>query len=304
MISCEKYLGDPITDWLDVTYSPSDSVYAPLRLFLFEHGYYEKYSGSFAHEASGGLIRLDETKTYSRISFSGSSIRGLESLGLWGEVLALMAESPHRVTRLDVALDVLTEFPEVLAGLREKSCDGRFSLHGRKSLRTDMWLTRRPDGVDTGTFYVGMRSQAKVTAKVYDKAWERSAKGDASMHWAMPLTRYEITVRSQFGATLRDAYSPTSLFWHLAADPFDLPCPSGVAAWVPVADLGWSRASSAADPIEVALRLVDSSPVFDRLRELCFSDGSGAHGHEIVSSAIARRLRPAVSLPEAQAIHS
>jgi hypothetical protein len=90
-------------------------------------------------------------------------------------------------------------------------------------------IVRNAAGVDTGSAYFGKRF-AEVRAVVYDKRQEIVDKGGADL--GHDLTRYELRLRSQVGASLADAHDPAPLFWHYMA-PDVLPAPADVRAWVP-----------------------------------------------------------------------
>src|SRR5690606_1114494 len=123
----------------------------------------------------------------------------LQHVGLWREVLAAVATTTHRVTRLDAAMDVERDGAEVLAELRARIHGG--CALGRKRVPTRWLLAQRADGQDTGTCYVGQPGRHRVHAKVYDKAQEASDRRGIELG---PRTRYEVTVGRHAGATLRD----------------------------------------------------------------------------------------------------
>lgn len=90
------------------------------------------------------------------------------------------------------------------------------------------YISRNAAGVDTGSMYLGKKA-AEVRAVVYDKRQEIIDRGGADL--GHDLTRYELRLRSQVGATLRDVLHPAPLFWHYMA-PDILPAPPGITPWM------------------------------------------------------------------------
>jgi hypothetical protein len=185
-----------------------------------ETGYWvDPDGGSFSAKPKGRVVA---------IGASGRALSRMRAAGLFGEFLSRIAVEPHRVTVLDVTMDEEVDAPPVLQELYRRGCAGGLRLT-RKGLRpSDMMQIMSPrasDGVQTGTVYLGSR-QAEVQMRVYDKQSERLAHGvDRG-----PGVRYEVTVKNGL-PSLRDAYSPQSLFWHHAQGV--LPRPDGVVEWVP-----------------------------------------------------------------------
>lgn len=133
--------------------------------------------------------------------------------GAWQEFLAILGSSPHAVTRVDLAVDLAMDGADLVDAMRARYPSGMVNL-GRKSISTTLFLSVRPDGRETGTWYAGHRTKARATARVYDKAhqlWER----DGTI--TLPRARVEVTARKGYGATLRDAALPEALFWHIAS---------------------------------------------------------------------------------------
>lgn len=217
-----------LCDWLDVTYSPDSSPYSELLRLLLLLGAEAYGDGKF--RVGAGMVKLERRARFARFSFSGSALANLRDRGAFLDLLDTLASHPHKVTRLDAAFDVPRDGAAVISSLRARYPSGQVSL-GRKALSVRLILDVRPDGRETGTFYVGHRSAARATARVYDKAWERLQRAGESVP---PRTRYEVTVRKDYGATLRDAAEPKRLFWHVAA-PALLEAPGDVEPW----DSGW-----------------------------------------------------------------
>lgn len=223
-------------DYLDVTYAPDKtpehSVFGVIQSALAECKTSDG-SGSLWF-LNGGALKVEYKRTYARFSASGAFLDGLRMAGLFMDYLSALADAPHTVTRLDAAYDVPTDTPPILKALHKRY--PRECSLTRKPLRTERILNTREDGKDTGTFYIGRHQQGMVTAKVYDKHWERLQAGDPI---PLPLTRYEITFRRAVKATLRDAAEPGRLFW-VYGPKLLLKRPSDVPEWVSGWGGGWN----------------------------------------------------------------
>jgi len=149
------------------------------------------------------------------------------------DYLSALSESPHNVTRLDAAHDVLVDASPVIAKLRRRypqECN-----LSRKALRTKSILETRPDGKESGTWYVGHMSNGRITAKVYDKQLQMlNVRGEE----LPPTVRYELTFKKDVGTTLRDAAEPARLFWSHAT-PLLLKRPQGIPDWLSGWGGGW-----------------------------------------------------------------
>lgn len=269
-------------DWLDVTYSSSYlSPLDDLRLLLLSTGAEVRHGDIY--RLGGGTVKIERKAHFVRCSFSGGALGHFRDQNAFCELLGLLGAYPHRVTRLDAAKDVPHDGADVLAELRRRYPDGRVKL-GRKALGVKLMLGVRPDGRETGTYYVGHRSAARATARVYDKAWERLEKAGVA---GPPRTRYEVTVRKDYGATLRDAAEPDRLFWHVAA-PALLDAPPDIEPW----DMGWADGWSADRvdllPAEVLGRRVEHSPELGLL--LSVADRVGENGRILLARRILQRL--------------
>lgn len=280
-------VSEPFCDWLDATCSPESSFVADLRRFCDVNLWPVAYAD---HErivfvVGEGKLVLDVKKRYHRASASGCVLALLRTTGLLKPYLALLGSVPHRVTRLDAAVDVGVDGPVVLRSLEARYPMDRVSL-SRKSLQvTRMYSARESDGQLTGTWYVGHRSSARVTARVYDKQAEILHRTGLD---SPPLTRYELTFKKDLGCTLRDALMPASLFYQYASGSLLAP-PAPVPEWVPNTDADWT-----AVPVDIKLdyelfcRRVELSPEIERLAELAAT--FGPNGRPALLRAFARGL--------------
>ena len=284
-----------ICDWLDVTYSPIDMPDADLRTMLLASDFsveYDKGQRLQYRASTGGTVGIQRSARFGRISLSGSACAALRDAGLWADVLFLLGSSPHKVTRIDGALDVRTDPADVIASLCMRYPDGQVRLNQRP-LNVTRFLEARPfDGRDSGTYYVGYRSRGRVTARVYDKRLEHFKRTGVDLGYN--LTRYEITVRADYGATLRDAYDPTALFWHVASPALVSRRPDDVGEWVSGSDFtGWSHVPRTYVPYEVMQRRVEYMAELEALGLL--ADDVGDYGRHTLLLLIAKRL----GIPEA-----
>lgn len=177
-----------------------------------------------------------------------AELRRCPAFDAWGQFLTIFGEGEHRVTRLDVALDLAEDGARVVRAVYGRARRGQISLtqkaipphqvrkHSGRSLY---------GGPDTGTVDLGNRKR-DVRAKVYDKRQELlqrvcDAHGGltadlVALNDPGPLVRYEVTLGRHVGVTLRDAYEPAAAFWRFAGESL-LPVPSDrlelAASWRP-----------------------------------------------------------------------
>lgn len=161
---------------------------------------------------------------------SGDAITQLLAKGLWAELLWCFADVSHRVTRLDIALDIEEPTAPVIDRLFNQANGPEGISLTRKQIpprSINKFLSMGVDGVETGTIYLGKKT-SDAYAKVYDKRHERlNATG---VDIGRPLTRYELTVTSRLCISLSDAYTPDDLFWHFMGNIMEKP--STAKPWV------------------------------------------------------------------------
>lgn len=279
-----------LTDWLDVTYAPDDVPEPEVRLLLLSAGFGVEYDKGrrlvYTPPKGGrGAVVVTYATRYGKISFSGGACEALRATGIWPEMLFALGSSPHKVTRLDCALDLAVDAADVIDQLTERYPLGSVAL-GRKFLSVTKMLETRADGRESGTYYIGHRTAARATGRVYDKRLEvlKRTGVDIGHH----LTRFEMTARKDYGATLRDAYEPAALFWHIAS-PALLNKPAGVPVWSSGGDLtGWDFEPRERVPYEVLTQRVEWSAEIEALALL--ADSIGVHGRSLLLSMIKRKL--------------
>ena len=273
-------------DGFAVTFSPDDSPRQDLARFLQLLGF-GLASGS-AHDVDlwryhdGSLVHFKADARHHRVYVHGQALAVLRSRGAMQDCLALLASQNHRVTRVDAAIDFAIDAAPVVADLR-KQYPASCSLT-RKAIETWSILSARPDGVESGSFYVGKRGKSKVQARVYDKQLERLQRAGIETG---PTVRYEVAVKGDFGPTLRDVALPESMFYYFAS-PALLQAPSGVDLWEPGRAGGWSYDRPSGTPWEALKRRVDGCADLGALADL--ADAVGPSGRVELLRLISRRI--------------
>lgn len=287
-----------ICDWVDVTYSPVEAPYPEVNGLLLGLGYdvVRERGGRMVYrpaKSSGfhGIVAIEHRSGFARISASGGVCTALRAQGAWDEYLSLLGSSPHKVTRVDAALDLSVDAADVIPQLCARYPEGRVNL-SRKALGIVRVVSMRDDGRESGTFYVGRDAKAaRFTARVYDKSLEALQRRGQVLP---TTTRFEVTACKDSGATLRDVAMPEALFWHIAA-PALLQRPEGVPMWEKNQDLGWSAPPRSFNPADVLQRRVEGSGELEALLQV--ADSMGASGRAYLIHLLTRRITSAA--PEA-----
>lgn len=267
--------GQPFVDWLDVTCASDNSFVSELETFLAVHAFPVLSSDDMrvSYRVGSGVLVVEQRKQFHRASASGSVLDYLRSDGDFRGYCNILGSVPHKVTRLDVAVDLYTDAPPVLRSLERRYPDDRFSF-GRKSLKvTRLYSSRPSDGALTGTWYVGHRSKARVTARVYDKQQEALEKRGETLP---PTTRYELTFSKDYGCSLFDVFHPGSLFYYHAS-PGLLLADAVYPAWESRGTVPWVSTPPDMDfTVEFFDRRLASSPDLDKIIELAARFGDEA----------------------------
>lgn len=283
-------------DWLDVTYAPDNTPErAVFEVVQAAQAECRSNDGSGSVWVLGrGVLKVDYKRGFARFSASGAFLDGLREAGLFMDYLSALSEAPHNVTRLDAAYDVPKDAPPILRALHRKY--PRECRLTRKALRTKRILDTREDGQDTGTFYIGHRQQGMVTARVYDKQWERLQAGDPI---PLPLTRYELTFRRAVKATLRDAAEPDRIFWHFST-PLLLKRPEGVPEWVSGWGGGWSYQRDKTPLAAVLKQRIESSAELQALAALSVQAGCEEWAQQLLARVFEKHLHHSGTLGGSQ----
>jgi len=293
-------------DWLDVTFPPGTCPYPELNALLIGLGFRVEDSRDRLKWVYRPLIRegkgtfmIWQGSRWDKVSISGAACAELRAQGAWLEVLTLLADQPHTVTRIDATMDLPVDGADLFDSLRH-SYPESVNLR-RKALATSVIMRRRPDGRDTGTWYAGYRSGARLTAKVYDKAWQVLCDTGREI---LPCGRVEITAKGEYGATLRDAAAPDALFWE-GASPAILQAPEGAPMRSNVESIGWKSKARVFEPAAVLRRRVEYMAELDALASV--ADSMGPAGREYLLQLLRRRLsadhsRSSDSTPDASSL--
>lgn len=282
-------------DWLDVTYAPDDCPYPETNLLLLGCGFVpsaELGSGRTYRTPNGrGTVRIKHSKRFAKISISGSSCAHLRAAGHWLEALSILASSPHKVSRLDAALDVPMDAAPFMDSLDALYPDGFVKL-SRKAQSVTRFVSTRSDGVRSGTWYVGHKDDARQSLRVYDKSLQMLTEHREVIP---TTTRVEVTARKDRGATLRDAEQPTALFWDIASPAVFKHAPEGTPVWQPNQDTHWLSAPPSFVPAEVLKRRIERSAELDAF--LTLADTIGPHGVHYLERLLLDRLRNRSTTP-------
>lgn len=221
-------------------------------------------------DGSGGAFKIIPFAKFTLFSWSGSVLQTLRSSGLYESMFTPFVGVPHRVTRLDIAVDVAKPSPPILNRLYRKGVSGLVSLT-RKTLQPhNVRRIQSPglDGRDSGTVYFG-GLRAEVTARVYDKA--KQLFDTAGIVPAAPCTRFELTITDKSGAGLSDLFSPAAAFWHHMGDL--LPRPASAPKWEKSSDTYDIPKRPKLLPYEILSRKVAESPEIGNLLSLASQCG-------------------------------
>lgn len=276
-----EFVTSVFCDWLDITAPPDEGerLGPALGALLCEAGAMKLTDDLY--ELNGGKVKLGYMRGVYRVSISGNCIQLLVPMGYWGNVLSLIADGPHRVTRLDAAMDIGLDGADAIELMQGAYPRGLVRLSQRPIKVTEM-LSTRSDGRKTGTWYAGHRSGAEITCRVYDKAFQLlETRGEV----CPPRTRAELTVRR--GATLRDAMEPERLFWHYMS-PAILSRPTDVPEWSSGWAEGWTMERIELLPAQALKRRIEQSPELAALIEL--ADSVGPYGRSMALRLISQRF--------------
>lgn len=276
-------------DWLTVTVPQDghDAAWLNFHNVVFscgaeqvagrDHQYRVGESGLFSAYARNDVIVF---------TASGGAITELLRRNLYADYLWAFAEGPHRVTRMDIALDIPVDSPALLDALWARACSKEGISLTRKRLRENQLTflkSPRPDGLETGTIYLGKKT-AEVHARVYDKRHERWVKTGKDI--GALLTRYELTLTNKAGITLSDAYTPEPAFWHFMGNMMKKP--TDTTPWQP-GEQGFSLPDrELVLPAEKMRRRVERSVDLETLAALASEVGPG--GSQMLLRLISEKL--------------
>jgi hypothetical protein len=270
-------------DWLDVTFSPLEKLPWAEKFFRDVGGApYQQGDNSVYTLSNGGKIHFNTKKRFQRVSISGKVLEYMRNVGAMNVYLRHLTDQPHKVTRLDAALDFRIDAAPVVRRLVRKYGKIKIRLSD-KPVSTSHFLEARDDGQLTGTFYAGNRRHTNITARVYDKEHQmRQQFGIITEPWL----RYEITVKTG-AVTLRDVHNPASVFWHYAS-PALLQAPSDVQSFTPGNPCLWEPPPP--EPEDLKSRLVESVKYSDDVNRWLYWADQVESGRDYLLKILTHRI--------------
>ncbi|EFK3929570.1 hypothetical protein BOV80_004772 [Shigella sonnei] len=205
------------------------------------------------------------------------------------ELMGELGSYPHRVTRLDVGMDLPVDGADYLADFKSRFPSG-YVQFTRKRAALSWLLSVRDDGRDTGTVYAGKGTRSRVKMRIYDKAYEVLQRRKLTIP---PRTRVEFALETEFGASLYDVLRPESLFWHLASPDILGKKPADVPAWFKRESFTPAprerRYKSDKPPLHVMKSYVDDTQLLDGLIEYV-DRNIGSDGRMLLKNHIGRYI--------------
>lgn len=176
---------------------------------------------------NGGSVMIREAHSVGYFGVSGQALTALRETGRFADYLAAVGQHPHRVTRLDAAMDFCMDAQPVCDSVYALYRSG-YVLNGRKCPTTRQTSIDQY-GRDSGTVYLGRRGKNRsVLIRVYDKRHQQIEAGNPDPG---PWLRVEVESHIA-GMTLRDVVLPEPLF-HTLAPAGLVDRPSDVVPWLP-----------------------------------------------------------------------
>ena len=286
-------MGPVFCDYLSVTV-PADCMLALADGFIESMGVSCDESDGLARVGSRGVVKYGTMHGVGYLSATGGVLEALREAGTLMVALSVVGALPHKVTRLDAALDVAEDSPSALHDLYARGCAGQLALT-RKSIPASairaIWGVGSA-GAETGTVYTGRRS-SRVMLRAYDKLHEAVSKGyalPAGYFDQVGVTRYEVQLARQVGCTLRDVVEPAGVFWHHMATVLPRLAPD-LPAWS-----ANGEGFSVVKPEPDYWHMLDSCIVGGGLRRLGrVARGLGAGGVDAVMASIRKELERVVA---------
>lgn len=283
-------ISEPFCDFLSVTFprvgDEVPAIVETVLLFLAELGCQESSAGVYELGGYGGTVMSKRRGQVWILSFTGSALRSIREGGLLKELVMLLADVPHRVTRLDASCDYAEDAPVYIGTLYRRVRHGS-QVFGRKVVRAQdmaVYFNVNSAGKRTGTVYLGS-PKAEIRVCVYDKQFERVSKGFPDPG---QLLRIEIRLRSQVGCSVFDALAPERLYYHYAA-PSLVGLPESVRPWEANGQgFELPQLPEHSTPYQRMKSLIGESVVIDQLLKLTLKEGSG--GLQSVYTLLERKL--------------
>ena len=250
-------------DALSVTYSPADSPILDIQKFILDVGGWPQnpfkcsyqYGAPSTSKTQGDMwFRMLERAKFTKIEIKAKGISFLRAHGYWEEYLSLLGSSPHTVTRLDAAHDFPLDYSDVSEVFLSHFPSWRVPLSRKGYAMEKRYETMRPDNKLTSTIYVGDRGRTKYYLRLYDKMFEMwSRDKDKSKELGAPLTRLELECAKEVNCSLKDAYDPAPLFYHVLKELLFKDVQGSVREWIPGGEFTWKM--PAIEKLHPAVRL-------------------------------------------------
>lgn len=236
------------------------------------------------------LARFADKSYHLVFQISGLGLQLLRSEPeLFRELMRELGSCPHRVTRLDVGMDLPVDGADYLVDFKSRFASG-YVQFTRKRAALSWVLSVRDDGRDTGTVYAGKGTRSRVKMRIYDKAYEVLQRRKLTIS---PRTRVEFALETEFGASLYDVLRPESLFWHLASPDILGKKPADVPAWFKRESFTPAprerRYKSDKPPLHVMKSYVDDTQLLDGLIEYV-DRNIGSDGRMLLKNHIGRYI--------------
>lgn len=221
-------------DYLSVTFNPDDNPSELIHFFLIRAGYTEiahtpeKFEYRNPDNPDMGSILFECSNRTHWLQVRGQALEYLRHVSLLDELLSIIATTPHKVTRLDLAIQFTEKFSTAVRRYKRKYPKGHFQ-HGRATLAVS-FNTRTFNDDLTGAVYLGDRKKRHdVSGIVYNKTFQ--VLDSAGLLVDPNITRYELRLTGRVGCSLKDVVSPEPVFY-THSSIFGLKKPSGVSDWV------------------------------------------------------------------------
>lgn len=239
---------------------------------------------------SSGTVKIRRKHGFTLFSFSGSALEVLRDQDQYAALLWVFAMHPHRVTSIDVAHDVRPESPSKIINALYRRAKGPkgIKLTQKRVQPRNVKKLLGPSlygGEDTGTIYLARRT-SEVSLTVYDKRQEILVRTGQDIGYN--LLRYELTVTSKMGISLKDVQEPDGVFWNFMYQV--LPPPPGYSpgSWVGGGE-GFSMPERRrVMPAEKLKQVVGESEALDRW--IKYADEAGPNGREYLLGLLRRRI--------------
>lgn len=232
-ISHRNCLCEPFTDYLNLT-APREhieEVTEAVRPFADVLGCSEVTQGLFQMPQKAGTLKISVRGQVAIFSASGGVLERLRAIGAYNDYLSAFLPFPMRISMMHATVDYRLDAPDYLEAIYQLGVSGNCYLT-RKAIQphhVSRLQGQNSEGAQTGTVYLGIRRNADVWAKAYDKRQERIAKGFADPGNTL---RLEIAVQSDVNASLRDASKPHDIFYHFASRSL-VEAPPSFISWEP-----------------------------------------------------------------------